>query len=385
MAQVRVGLDEVVGYFDDLDDPRSEINELHPFASVVVIALMGVLAGAGGPTAIAHWARLKKPFLERVLDLPHGIPGRDVFRRVLGLLDPAAFPVCFAAWLTSLRAAAEAGSKIDNPTFAVDGKTARRSPDRVKGLGAMHSVSVWASAYGLSLGPVACEEKSNEITAIPELLRLVDIQGAVVTIDAMGTQGAVAARIVEQKADYVLALKGNPGTLHDAVIAHIDAAMKTDFAGIEVLRHTTKERSHGRETTRCYFQMPVPDGLAGADSWKGLATIGVAVTACVRDGTETVGTRYFISSLGMGVKPFARAVRSHWAVENTCHWSLDMTFREDESRIRDVPARETFAWLRRFVRSLLKRHPGKGSLVGKRQGCGWNEDFLLEVLTGSKG
>lgn len=384
MATVRIGLDEIVGHFDDLDDPRSEINRKHPFASVVVIALMAVLAGAAGPTAIARWAKLKASFLEGVLDLPNGVPCKDVFRRVLCLVDPSAFQACFAAWLNSLREAAEGKAEFAKPVFAVDGKTARRSHDRAKGLGALHSVSVWASEYGLSLGHLACGDKSNEITAIPGLLRLVDIKGAIVTIDAMGTQKAIAAQIVQQEADYVLALKGNRESLHDAVIAHVDEHMQNDFADIEVLRHTTAEKSHGRETTRCYFQMPVPEGLAGVELWKELKTIGVAVSACVRNGKEAVETRYYISSLAMGVRQFARAVRSHWGIGNSCHWSLDMTFREDESRIRDECVRENFAWLNRFVLSLLKQHPGKGSLVGKRRSCGWSEEFLLQVLTGTK-
>ena len=193
MATVHITLEEVVGYFDELEDPRSTINQKHPFVSVVVIALMAVLAGASGPTTIAQWAKYKEAFLLRVLDLPNGVPRKDVFRRVLSLLNPTAFQTCFAAWLKALREQAAAATEIDQPVYAVDGKTARRSHDRRKALGALHSVSVWASEFGLSLGQVACADKSNEITAIPELLRLVDIQGAIITIDAMGTQKAIAA------------------------------------------------------------------------------------------------------------------------------------------------------------------------------------------------
>jgi predicted transposase YbfD/YdcC len=382
VANIRIGLEEITCHFDDLEDPRSTINQLHPFVSVVVIAMMGVLAGASGPTSIVRWAQFKKPFLEGVLDLPHGVPGKDVFRRVLSLVEPAAFQACFASWLNSLRAAAVEETAIGQPIFAVDGKTSRRSHDRKNGLGALHSVSLWASEFGLSLGHVACAEKSNEITAIPALLKLVDIKGAIITIDAMGTQKAIAAQVVEQNADYVLALKGNQETLHDAVIAYVEEHAKDDFAAIEVRRHTTTETSHGRETTRCYFQMPVPRDLADRELWMGLTTIGVVVSACVRDGKETVETRYYISSLALGVKRFAHAVRSHWGIENGCHWTLDMTFREDESRIRDEHLRENFAWLNRFSLSLLKQHPGKDSIVMKRRGCGWNDDFLLEVLTG---
>ena len=184
------------GYFDNLEDPRSTINRQHPLVSVVVIAMMAVLAGAGGPTAIAKWAVLKEELLLRLLKLPNGIPRKDVFRRVLSLLKPDAFHTCFVNWLKSLRAKAAKATGVDRPVLAVDGKTARRSHDRSKGLGALHSVSVWASEYGLSLGQVACAEKSNEITAIPELLLLVDIKGAIITIDAIGTQKAIAEQII---------------------------------------------------------------------------------------------------------------------------------------------------------------------------------------------
>jgi len=383
MAEVRIGLEEITSHFAELEDPRSSINQLHPLVSVVVIARIGVLAGANGPTSIARWARYKKPFLEGVLDLPNGVPGKDVFRRVLCLVEPLAFQACFASWLNSLRAAAADESEVPQPILAVDGKTCRRSHDRKKGLGALHSVSIWASEFGLSLGQVACAEKSNEITAIPELLRLVDIKGAIITIDAMGTQKAIAEQIIEREADYVLALQGNQGSLHDAVIEYLDTHSQDDFADLPVRRHTTTESSHGRDTTRCYIQLPVPDNLVGADLWAGLRTIGVAISATIRDGQETVETRYYLSSLPLGVKRFARAVRSHWGIENACHWTLDMTFREDESRIRDEHLRVNFAWLNRFALSLLKQHPGKDSIVGKRRGCGWNDDFLLQVLTGT--
>ena len=384
MAEVHIGLDEITCHFDELEDPRCTINQKHPFVSVVVIAIMGVLAGATGPTSIARWAKAKEAFLLKVLKLPNGIPRKDVFRRVLCLLKPAAFQACFANWLTSLRQAAADETGVDQPILAVDGKTLRRSHDRANGLGALHSVSMWASEFGLTLGQVACAEKSNEITAIPDLLRLVDIKGAIITIDAMGTQKAIAAQIVDQKADFVLALKGNQETLHNAVIEHINKNIENDFADIKVRRHTTTEKGHGREESRSYFHMPVPKDLPGLELWKGLKSIGVAITACIRDGKETVETRYYISSLEVSVKLFAQAVRSHWGIENGCHWTLDMTFREDESRIRDQHLRENFAWLNRFVLSLLKQNHGKESIAMKRRGCGWNEHEVLQVLTGAK-
>src|SRR5277367_1188768 len=257
----RIEIDEIIAHFSNLEDPRSSINRLHPLVSVVVIALMAILAGAAGPTAIARWARTKEEFLRSILALPAGIPRKDVFRRVLMLLNPAAFQACFAAWLQVLRAKAAEASDVDRPVFAVDGKTARRSHDHSHRLAAMHSVSVFASDYGLTLAQVACAEKSNEITAIPELLQLVDIKGSIITIDAMGTQKAIAATIIDRGADYVLALKGNQETLHQAVIDHIDEQSKDDFADVQTRRLITKEKGHGREEIRSYIQMPVPETL----------------------------------------------------------------------------------------------------------------------------
>src|SRR5262245_48058482 len=382
MADVRrIGLAEIARHFESLEDPRSSVNRRHPLVSLVVIALMAVLAGANGPTAIAEWAALKAEFLTQVLDLPHGVPGKDVFRRVLMALKPSAFQACFAAWLQSLRTTAAAATGVEQPVHSFDGKTARRSHDRRKGLGALHSVSAWASEFGLSLGQVACAEKSNEITAIPELLRLVDINGAIITIDAMGAQKAIAAEIIAGRGDYVLALEGNQETRHQAVIEHIDEQLEGDLAAD--CEHVTNEKGHGREEMRTYLQLPAPEDLPGKEQWTGLKSIGVVTSCCRREGKETIEVRYYISSLAVGVKRFAHAVRSHWGIENSCHWSLDITDREDESRMRDRHLRENFAWLRRFTLSLLKQHPSRKSVTMKRNSCGWSEDFMLEVLTGT--
>lgn len=375
---------EIVRHFQELEDPRATVNRQHPLVSVVVIALSAVLAGANGPTAIARWAALKEDFLVGVLDLPNGIPRKDVFRRVLMALQPAAFQACFANWLRSLRDAAATATGVNQPVLAVDGKTMRRSHDRQNGLGALHSVSVWASDFGLSLGQVACAEKSNEITAIPTLLRLVDIKGAIITIDAMGTQKAIAEQIIAGEADYVLALKGNQETLHQAVIDHIIEQGEDDFANAKVRQYQTKETGHGRQETRSYIQLPVPADLPGLGLWKGLKSIGVVVSECVRDGEVTDEVRYYISSLEVSVKRFAHAVRSHWGIENSCHWCLDVTYREDESRMREKNLRENFAWLNRLTLSLLKQHPGRESIAMKRRSCGWSDDYLLEVITGSR-
>jgi predicted transposase YbfD/YdcC len=377
----RIALDEVVRHFEELEDPRCSVNRKHPLVSVIVIAVMAVLAGAGGPTAIARWAALKEEFLVTALDLPDGVPGKDVFRRVLLALRPEAFRACFVSWLESLRAEAAAATGVEQPVLAVDGKTARRSHDRKNGLGALHAVTVWASEFGLSLGQVACAEKSNEITAIPEVLKLVDLKGAIITIDAIGAQKAIASRIIDGEGDYVLALKGNQETLHQAVIDYIDEQLEGELEGAQEL--VTTETGHGREEARTYLQLPAPAGLPGFGLWEALKTIAVVTSLCVRDGRESVEVRYYISSLAMDVKRLARAVRGHWGIENGCHWILDVTYREDESRIREEALRENFAWLNRFTLSLLKRHPDRTSIAMKRRSCGWDENYLLQVLTGS--
>ena len=383
-ANVSTDLDGVVPYFSSLEDPRSEINLQHPLVSVVVIALMAVLSGADGPTAIAKWATLKKELLATHLNLPNGIPCNDVFRRVLSALNPLAFQSCFATWLQSLRSAANEALGIDQPILAIDGKTLRRSHDRKKGLGALHSVTIWASEFGLTLAQVACAEKSNEITAIPEILKLVDIRGAIITIDAMGTQTKIAADIIDGGGDFVLALKGNQDKLHQAVIDYIDKQVETNFVDVVVRSHQTKDHGHGRDETRTYFQLPAPKTLPGYSRWKGLMTIGLVLHTCIRNGKETTECRYYISSLKLGVKKFAHAIRSHWGIENTCHWCLDVTYREDESRMRNINLRENFAWLRRFTLSLLKQNCGKQSVAMTRRACGWDDDVMIQILTGKR-
>jgi predicted transposase YbfD/YdcC len=200
----------------------------------------------------------------------------------------------------------------------------------------------------------------------------------------MGTQKAIAEKIIAGQADYVLALKGNHETLHQAVIDHIVEQWEDDFASVKARRYQTRETAHGREETRSYIQMPVPENLPGRDLWKGLKSIGVVVSECVRDGKVTDEVRYYISSLGVGVKRFAHAVRSHWGIENSCHWVLDVTYREDDSRMREKNLRENFAWLNRFSLSLLKQHPGRESIAMKRRSCGWSDGYLMEVITGSR-
>ena len=259
--------------------------------------------------------------------------------------------------------------------------------------GATIERTAWAPCIRSASGPVtsACRwgrspvtRKSNEITAIPELLRSVDIKGAIITIDAMGTQKAIAEQIIAGEADYVLALKGNQETLHQAVIDHICEQWEDDFARVGARQHQTKQTAHGREETRTYIQMAAPEGLPGSVPWKGLRSIGVVISGCVREGKTTDEVRYYISSLAVDVERFAHAVRSHWAIENSCHWTLDVTYREDDSRMREKNLRENFAWLNRLTLSLLKQHAGRESIAMKRRSCGWSDDYLMEVITGSR-
>ena len=379
MASTRSKLDEIVASFSTLEDPRSHINRRHPLPSILVIAVLAVLAAAAGPTAIARWAKFEEDLLAGILDLPNGIPGKDVFRRVLMMLKPEAFEAAFNAWIARLRDGAVAETCVDRPIIAIDGKTARRSHDANEDLGPRHIVTAWAGEYGLALGQEVCAEKSNEITAIPELLKKIDIRGGVVTIDAMGAQKAIAAEIIGGKADYVLALKRNHESLHAAVIEHIDEQLDGDIGTAQ--EPTTTDRGHGREEQRTYLQLPAPEGLPGKAEWKGLKSVGVVTSRRVEGEEESIEVRYYLSSLAVDLNLFARAVRGHWSVENACHWTLDVTFREDDSRIRERVLGANITWLYRFTLSILKQHPDRRmSLIMKRRGCGWSEKFLMEVI-----
>ena len=368
-------------FFDELPDPRSKVNRLHRLGDVIVIAICAVIAMADGPTAIAAWAKLNEAWLRRHLKLPNGIPGKDTFRRVLSLLHPAAFQQCFQEWLSSLSVSSDDESD-SNRHIAIDGKTLRRSHDKKKGLGPLHIVSAWASDRGITLGQVATDEKSNEITAIPQLLDIIDLEDAIVTIDAAGCQKTIAAQIVRGKGDFVLALKGNQGKLLDDVRLLMDCHIQDDFASCPVSRYVEVEQGHGRLESRSYYQITAPTYLHGRSEWKGLKTIGAAVRVYEENGVEKSDTRYYVSSLRRNGKRFANAVRNHWAIENTLHWSLDMTYREDESRVRNRTFADNLSWLRRMTLSLIKQHPGKQSNIMKRRMAGWSVDFLMQILTG---
>jgi len=366
----------LIEHFKNLPDPRVDRTKDHDLIDVLVIAVCTLLCAGETFNDMEDFGKAKYDWFKTFLNLRSGIPSHDTFNRVFAALDPQEFLDCFLRWTQTLREA------IPQEIVALDGKALRRALNQDQSI--KYIVSAWAETNGLVLGQLKVADKSNEITAVPQLLRVLELGGCIVTVDAMGCQKNIAKEVVESDADYVLALKGNQETLHQTVIDYIDEQSKNDFAKCKARRHLTEEKGHGREEIRSYVQMPVPEDLKNLELWKGLKSIGMATLVCVRDGKETIETRYYISSLGVRVKQFARAIRSHWGIENGCHWSLDMIYRDDESRIREPNMRENFAWLNRFTLSLLKQHPDKKqSTVMKRRSCGWSENFLLEVLTGA--
>lgn len=382
----KVSSDDIVSiqeYFKDLKDPRSTVNQVHLLGDLIIICVLAVIAGADGPKAIGVWASAHAEWLKSYLKLPGGIPSHDTIGRLLAALKPQAFQSCFETWLASLGEtpdeAAEAKQHI-----AIDGKALRRSHDRRRNLGPLFLVSAWSVRRGISLGQLATAEKSNEITAIPELIEQIDVTNAVVTIDAAGCQRDIAEKIVDGGGDYILALKGNQGTLHQAVQDYIVTHMEDDFANIAARKHEEEAKGHGRNDSLTYYQMPVPDSLITAEKWKGLKTIGVAIRVSEKNGQETCDVRYYISSMKMGVRRFAEHVRGHWGIENSLHWCLDVTFREDDSRLRDRNAADNLGWLKRFAISLLKQQTDKESIAMRRRMAGWNTAYLAKVVGLSK-
>jgi len=378
MAGSTVSLDSVVRHFESLPDPRHTRNRRHLLVDVIVIAVCGVIVGCEGPTAIERWAKAKEEWLGQLLALPNGIPSRDCLRRVLSALKPEAFRECFQRWIAECLTDSADGS---HRTIAIDGKTMRRSHDRAGGLGPLHLVSAWASEQGIALGQIATEEKSNEITAIPELIDQIDIQGAVVTIDAMGCQKEIAKKIKGGGGDYVLAVKDNQPKLYQAIQKCFIEAMEDDFGSVSHRRHETHETGHGRMDDRYYYLVKLPDTFAFKKQWPSVKAIGMAVRITESsDGTTSEDARYFIASRYLSGKRFAQSVRGHWAIENSLHWVLDVTFNEDQSRARERRLADNLSWLRRFGISLLKQHPSKDSIKGKSQIAGWSNDFLMQVL-----
>lgn len=365
----------LVAHFSILEDPRDATKVRHKLLDIIAIAVAGVIAGADDWVSIAHFARTKREWLCEFLGLENGIPSHDTLGRVFALLKPQAFEECFRAWVASMR------QTLPGEIVAIDGKTLRRSHDRGAGLGALHMVSAWATENRLVLGQVATEEKSNEITAIPRLLELLALNGCIVTIDAMGCQTKIAEQIVDAGADYVLALKGNQSTLAAEVEeAFIDADAK-GYAGMDADVYECIERGHGRQETRRYTTLGHLQGVSRRSLWKGLDMIGMVESQRELDGRTSRECRFYIGSIGTNAKQFAHAVRAHWGIENSLHWTLDVAFREDESRLRDPSGRENFAVLRHIALTRLKRDKKtKLGIKNKRLKAGWDNDYLGALL-----
>lgn len=364
----------LVAAFETLEDPRCPINRRHALSEMIVMAIAAVLAGAEGWQDVEEFGVAQEAWLRQFLTLPYGIPSHDTFGRVFALLDPQAFEACFRSWVAALCAL------IPGEIIAVDGKTLRRSHDRHAGLAALHLVSAWATANRVVLGQVATEAKSNEITAIPQLLAALHLKGCIVTIDAMGCQTKIAQQIVAQGADYVLALKGNQETLAQQVEeAFVDADAK-DYADMDTQSLETVERGHGRVEIRRYRTLGELSGVPRSALWQGMNMIGMVESERTVEGKTTVETRYYLGSIGTDVACFAGAVRGHWGVENTLHWSLDMTFREDECRVRQAAARHNFAVLRRIALTRLKQDRTKRSVRIRRKRAGWDPQYLTKLL-----
>jgi len=372
----------ILDHFSSLTDPRVDRTKRHKLLDIMAIAICGSICGADTWVDIELFGNGKEGWLRTFLELPNGIPSHDTFGDVFARLDPEEFQRSFLEWI---QAVAEV---TKGQVIAVDGKTVRGSHDHSAGKQAIHMVNAWASANGLALGQVKVDRKSNEITAIPELLRLLDVSGCIVTIDAMGCQKEIAKQIVAGGADYILAVKENQGNLHADIHDLFEGAEAFAFADIphETWQATTK--GHGRVETRQCWTIADPVALsyiADREAWPMLASV-VKITAlrCIGDETSNE-TRYFISSLAGDAKRMAQAVRSHWAIENSLHWVLDIAFREDESRVRKDHGPENLAVLRQMTLNLLKQDTSlRASIKSKRLNAGWKEDYLLNVLLGPK-
>jgi predicted transposase YbfD/YdcC len=366
--------------FADVPDPRREHLRLHNLWEIIAITILAVVSGADSWVEVAKYGVSKLAFLRTFLELPNGIPSHDTFGRVFALVNPIALQAGFVKWVQAI-AETTLGRVV-----AIDGKTARRSFDKAAGKGPLHMVSAWASENRLLLGQQACDSKSNEITAIPELIKTLEISGAIVTIDAIGCQKEIAATIRDADADYVLAVKDNQPTLHADIREVFAAGLDNGFAGMEHHRYCTEEQGHGRIETRVYDIVAVPAELAERHAeWEGLRSIGMVY--CERkEGNKkpSIETRVFITSMPPRVKKFARAVRNHWGIETSLHWVLDVGFREDESRLHKGYGQENMGLIRRLSASLLHNEPTcKAGVACKRKCAGWDDAYLLKVLAAS--
>ena len=369
----------VLQYFQQLQDPRVERTKDHSLVAIITIAILAVLSGADGFVAIETYGKTKQAWLETFLDLPHGIPSHDTFGRVFSLLDPQELRNSFLSWVSSIT------KKMELELIHVDGKTVKGSYDREGKLKALHSVSAWSSEHGLVLAQQKVDSKSNEITAVPLVLKLLNLKGAVVTLDAMGTQREIASQIKQAEGEYVLALKGNQGKLSQQVENWFNQAQAKNWQGINLSYHETVETGHHRIETRQVWAVPVSQlpPLHRQRQWVGLTTVVMVKSTRQLWNKTTTAVRFYISSLDGDAQRHNRVIRSHWSIENSLHWVLDVTFNEDASRIRQGHAAENIGLLRRLSINLLKRESSKQSLKMKRYKAGMDNDFLMKILAAS--
>ena len=369
-------LNAIFTTFANLTDPRLERTRRHELFEIVVVAVCATIAGSNSWTDMERFGNEKLAWLRTFLRLENGIPSHDTFGRVFSRLDPAKLAACIVQWLDDV--GCELGKHI-----AIDGKTLRGSFDKATGQNPLHLVSAWACDARLTLGQVATEEKSNEITAIPLLLEMLDLKGTTVTIDAMGCQKDIAAKIDEREGDYLLALKDNHPKLCQAVEEEFFTALEADAPPRKMRRQITVETSRGREERRQYFVMPAPKTLPGFSDWAKLATIVMVVRTTVINGKEAGEVSYFLSSLPAKIKNLAKLIRQHWSIENQLHWVLDVTFTEDASRIRKRNAPQTSAMLRRLAVSILSRDTSvKDNVRGKRYRASLSTEVLERIIAG---
>lgn len=371
---------DFASHFSSVDDPRIDRSKVYQLIDILFVSVAGTLAGCDGPTDIADFARTQLAWCRKFVPLENGAPAHDTIGRVLSLIKPLQFQKAFVDWVASF----VNDENEDGPRFIpIDGKTLRGSHGAKHRDKPLHLVSAWATQQGMTLGQVAVNTKSNEITAIPKLLEMLELKGAIISIDAMGCQKEIAKKIVNGGGDYLLAVKDNQPTLHKAIrMFFLDRHEQNDFRDFGCRQLTTKERSRGRLETRHYFVAPVPESMkAFCRDWKGLKSIGQVVTITECNSKTTTDVRDYIGSREAKVHEFARSSRGHWAIESM-HWVLDVVFAEDASRIRNGDGTENFGSLRKFVLSLLKRDTSRGSLKGKRKRAAWSTDFLEKLLFG---